>query len=190
MASERDKKQRLEDNKRVRDGTIRKGKGGKGLRRWNKSTARWEKVSVKGAAKKYGSVSRPEIDRATYKPGSGTTRPRDKNLGLGGRTKGYVSPTKRKDVSPSSRSTKTSRAERIGIRGPHRFAADVGKAAARPVGKAWSKYGPFSEWAGGSKPKGPKVGDTRTRLVRASDGNTKRITLRWDGKKWTRKRGS
>ncbi len=94
MASERDKEQRLKDNKRVQDGTIRKGKGGKGLRRWNKSTGRWEKVAVKGASKTYRSISkRGKTEDAKERE---SKRAKNPNLGLGGKNKKYVSPSPRK----------------------------------------------------------------------------------------------
>lgn len=97
MASERDKKQRLEDNKNVKDGTIRKGKGGKGLRRWNKSSGRWEKVAVKGASKTYRSISkRGKTEDAKERE---SKRAKNPNLGLGGKNKKYVSPSPRKPAS-------------------------------------------------------------------------------------------
>ena len=95
MASERSKKQRLEDNKGVRDGTIRKGKGGKSIRKYDAKSGRWKKISVRGAAKKYGSVLRRGIDSTTDSSDSGTTRSRDKNLGLGGSAAPYKRPGRR-----------------------------------------------------------------------------------------------
>ena len=94
MASERSKKKRLKDNKGVEDGTVRKGKGGKNIRRWNKSTGRWEKVSVKGAAKDYGSVSRRGKDETTVRPESSDapSSRADKNVGLGGTAATYKRP--------------------------------------------------------------------------------------------------
>ena len=57
MASERTKKQRLKDNKGVRDGTIRKGKNGRSVRRYNAKTGRWQKVKATSAHRTYGSIS-------------------------------------------------------------------------------------------------------------------------------------
>jgi hypothetical protein len=78
MASERSKKQRLEDNKGVRDGTIRRGKGGKSIRKYDAKSGRWKKMSLKGAAaaKKYGSVSQrgKKLPQTTYNPGGKTKR--------------------------------------------------------------------------------------------------------------------
>ena len=102
MASERTKKQRLNDNKGVRDGTIRKGKAGKGLRRWNKSTGRWEKVAVKNAAKTYRSISsRGKTEDAKKRE---SKRAKNPNLGLGGKNKKYVSPSPKKPTSRFSQS--------------------------------------------------------------------------------------
>ena len=85
----RTKKQRLNDNKGVRDGTIRKGKAGKGLRRWNKSTGRWEKVAVKNAAKTYRSISsRGKTEDAKKRE---SKRAKNPNLGLGGKNKNTFS---------------------------------------------------------------------------------------------------
>lgn len=89
MPSERSKKQRLEDNKGVRDGTIRKGKDGKVLRKYDAKSGRWKKMSSKGAAaaRRYGSVSQrgKKLPQTTYNPGgnkkadTGTNRSADRS---------------------------------------------------------------------------------------------------------------
>ena len=98
MASERDKKQRLEDNKGVEDGTIRKGKGGKSIRKYDSESGRWKKVSIKAAAKRkatakrYGSVlKRGGRDDSGSRPSSRS----DKNVGLGGSAPTFRRPGRR-----------------------------------------------------------------------------------------------
>lgn len=81
------------DNRGVKHGTIRKGKGGKTVRKYNANTGRWEILRVidkKGRTKKTKTKT-----ETSYNPDSGTTRPGNKNLGLGGSAAPYKRPGRR-----------------------------------------------------------------------------------------------
>lgn len=183
------KKSRLDkikkDTRKIKDGERRRGPNGE-MNIYNASTGRWYKAKKVKAESGYGNRSNTSatVSSAMKTPASS----RDKNVGLGGTNEKYVSPRSssgKKDDSPSSRSTKTSKIDRIGIRGPQGVVADVAKSVGATVSELNKKYGPMA-----GIDKGPRVGDTRTRLVRDSSGKSKRVTLRWDGKKWSRQRGS
>ena len=75
--SKRTLKQRLKDNKGVKDGTLRRGAGGKTLRRYNARTGRWQVVKVidkKGRTRKTKKVTSasdtPSGSQATPPPTS------------------------------------------------------------------------------------------------------------------------
>lgn len=58
--SKRTLKQRKKDNRGVKDGTLRRGAGGKTMRRYNATTGRWQVVKVidkKGRTKKTAKVT-------------------------------------------------------------------------------------------------------------------------------------
>ena len=98
MASERSKKQRLEDNKGVKDGTIKKGAKGKTARRWNEKTARWEKMKVvekKGMRLEGNKTRKASSDSPPDSPSDSSSRPGGKNLGLGGNAAPYKPSGKR-----------------------------------------------------------------------------------------------
>lgn len=181
------KKSRLdkvkEDTRSIKEGERRRGPNGKMNVYHN---GRWYAAEKVKAESGYGKKSNTSATVSSAKKSPAPSRAKD--LGLGGTNKKYVSPRSssgKKDDSPSSRSTKTSKVDRIGIRGPQGVAADAAKSIGATVSELNKKYGPMA-----GVDKGPKVGDTRTRLVRDSSGKSKRVTLRWDGKKWSRKRGS
>jgi len=179
---------------KLRHGERRRGPNGK-MNVYNAKDGRWYRAKKVEAKPNYGKRGNTSDTVSSAKPNTTTSdspsnpssRPGGKNLGLGGKTRKYVSPgaPKNKDDSPSSRSTKTSKIDRIGIRGPQAVASGVAKSIGSTVSDLNRKYGPMA-----GMDKGPKVGDKRTRLVRGSDGKPKRVTLRWDGKKWSRQRGS
>lgn len=55
--SKSDYRARLAQNKGVKQGTRRVGRGGRVVREWNKKTARWEAVGPKGRQGLHGSVA-------------------------------------------------------------------------------------------------------------------------------------
>jgi len=67
--SKSDFRARKTQNKEVRHGTTRMGKGGKALRTWNANTARWEKTSPYGNR---GTYSPPKTSNGVAKTSNAT----------------------------------------------------------------------------------------------------------------------
>jgi uncharacterized protein RhaS with RHS repeats len=78
------------DNAGVKDGTIRKGKGGKTVRRYNANTGRWDILRV------IDKKGRTKVTKKIIKtPDSPASESPDKNVGLGGSAAPYRRPGQR-----------------------------------------------------------------------------------------------
>lgn len=75
--SQRSLKDRQADNKGVKDGTIRKGAGGRTMRRYNAKTGRWQVIKVvdkKGRTRDAKKVSTPPTTTSSSSPSRPTSR--------------------------------------------------------------------------------------------------------------------
>ena len=174
--SQRSLEQRQADNKGVKDGTIRKGAGGKTMRRYNSKTGRWTVIKVidkEGRTRKAKKVTptsttTPVTQTGSYQTGqSQATRPTT--------TSRYKVATKTKRYGPQFGSGSRNRPDLGSSGSSYNSRTSKGSAASTAALKA--QQAKKVQVAKGKKldPHGASKGDKRT------NGPSKQV---YDGTKW------